>query len=98
VRTEVAAEKNLSRAVGLRYLPEGGPPSVVLKSAGRSVEPVLDRARRIGVPIVQDERLLDSLYRLPTDAAIGRELFELVAALLVHVYALDDAIRQEEEA
>lgn len=94
----MTAEQTFSRAVGLRYVPEEGPPSVVLKSAGRSVEPVLDSARRIGVPIVRDERLLESLYRLPTDAAIGSELFELVAALLVHVYALDDAIGQEEEA
>ena len=74
-----------------------GLPRVVLKGSGRLADEIVEagRRQRPALPLVEDELLLDALYRLPTDAEIGRDLFELVAALLAHVYAVD-AHRQEE--
>jgi hypothetical protein len=37
---------------------------------------------------------LEALYCLPVDGEIGRELFDLVAALLVHVFAIDDLAKE----
>lgn len=79
------------KVVGLRYRREEGLPRVILKGSGRLAEEILARgARSDGPPVVQKPEVLADLYRLPVDAEIGPELFELVALLLVHVYAVDE--------
>jgi type III secretion system FlhB-like substrate exporter len=40
---------------------------------------------------VHDGTLAEQLYRLPMEAPIGPELYELVAALLAHVFSLEHA-------
>ena len=97
---EMDDEAGPKRVVGLRYDPGEGLPQVVLKGAGPLAEELL--ARRIGLgsrspPVIKDAALLDALYRLPVDGAIGPELFEAVAALLVHVFAVDARVRAERE-
>jgi flagellar biosynthesis protein len=88
----------LQRVVGLKYEPGGeGLPQVVLKGAGRLAEEVLERRIGLGLrspPVVKDAALVDALYRLPVDGAIGPELFEAVAALLVHVFAVEAKVRE----
>lgn len=84
------------RVVGLSYEPGEGLPQVVVKGSGQAAEQILRRSQVLGgPPIVKDPALAQQLFRLPMDAQIGPELFELVAALLAHVYALD---RQKEES
>lgn len=91
------ADKKLSRrVVGLRYEPGAGLPRVVLKGGGDQADAVLKQVRRTGGPVVvKDESLVKQLYRLPVDAEIGRDLFELVAILLVHVFAIDEKNKGE---
>ncbi|WP_179957690.1 flagellar protein FhlB [Exilibacterium tricleocarpae] len=91
-------DKTVRRVVGLQYDPEAGPPRVVLKSAGVAAQAVLDESESLvsGPALVQDEALLQQLYRLPLDAAIDPSLYELVAILLAQVYAADAAFLQEE--
>ena len=76
------------RAVGLAY--EGGAslPRVVVKAVGEPAEALLHR-ERWRTPVVEDDLLSRALFRLPIDASIGRELFEVVAAVLVHIVAVD---------
>ena len=84
-------EKNIQRVVGVKYEPGKGLPRVILKGSGEQAREIIDHGQRIqGPPLVEDEKLLEQLYRLPMDAEIGPELYELVAALLVHVYAIED--------
>ncbi|MEE8058577.1 MAG: EscU/YscU/HrcU family type III secretion system export apparatus switch protein [Pseudomonadales bacterium] len=89
-----ATEEVAKRVIGLKYRPHEGVPTVVLKGAGRTADDVLNEAERLGAgpPVVKDEALLDRLYRLPVDVAIDPDLFELVAILLVHVYAVDESV------
>ena len=87
---------NIKRVVGLKYTPQEGPPKVILKGAGKTAEEVIRQARQLAEhKIVEDEKLLDQLFRLPVDAPIDAELFQLVAVLLVHIYKLDEAVRNE---
>lgn len=80
----------LKKVVGLKYEPGEGLPQVVVKGSGPAAEEILRRQDAAGgPPIVQDGALAAQLYRLPMDAAIGPELFELVAALLAHVFSLE---------
>jgi type III secretion system FlhB-like substrate exporter len=45
--------------------------------------------------VVRDPELVEQLYRLPMDGHIGPELFQLVATLLAHVFAIDEKLRGE---
>ena len=86
-----------SRVVGLRYDGADALPTVVLKGSGLLAEQVLRERRRRpdAPPLVHNPTLLDALYRLPVDAAIGSELFHAVAAILAHVLAVDARQRGE---
>jgi type III secretion system FlhB-like substrate exporter len=42
-----------------------------------------------GVEVMQNAALLQSLSRLPIDGKIGADLFQVVAKLIAHVFALD---------
>jgi type III secretion system FlhB-like substrate exporter len=90
------ADSPTPKVVGLKYEPEQGLPRVILKGGGKLAEDIVAAGKRVedGPPLVKDERLLEALYRLPVDGEIGRELFDLVAALLVHVYAVDDRAKE----
>ncbi|MCK7581361.1 MAG: flagellar hook-basal body complex protein [Chromatiales bacterium] len=48
-----------------------------------------------GPMVVKDKALLDQLFRLLMDAQIGPELFQVVAALLAHVFAVEQKRREE---
>jgi flagellar biosynthesis protein len=84
-----------ARVVGLRYDPEDGLPQVVVKGAGQMAEEVLRRRDWLhDQPVVRDPQLVEQLFKLPVDARIGPELFQLVAALLVHVFAIEEKLKR----
>lgn len=92
--TDEDSEK-IKRVVGLRSGDSLARPTVLLKGAGNTADEVLEEAKKLGLvakgpPIVEDAALLEQLFRLPVDAPIGRELFELVAIVLLHVYSADE--------
>ncbi len=84
-------DQEIKRVVGLKYEPQAGVPKVVLKGVGATADQVVEAAEAMtgGPVLVQDEGLLERLYRLPVDAPIDADLFQLVAILLVHVYSVD---------
>lgn len=91
-----APEAPPRRVVGLKYTPDEGLPQVILKGAGPLAEEILQRRRaRVGTQVVRNEALLQSLYRLPLDARIGPELFQVVAVILAHVFALETQRQSE---
>jgi type III secretion system FlhB-like substrate exporter len=85
------------RVVGLQYRPEEGLPRVILKGGGRLASEIMRRRDALrGPPVVRNEQLVKALYRLPVDGEIGPELFELVAILLVHVFAVEESEERRE--
>ncbi|MCU7815194.1 MAG: EscU/YscU/HrcU family type III secretion system export apparatus switch protein [Candidatus Thiodiazotropha sp. (ex Rostrolucina anterorostrata)] len=89
------ADKGPSKVVGLKYEPQQGLPKVILKGSGKLAEEIITAGKQMDGPsLVKDERLLEALYRLPIEGEIGPELFELVAALLVHVFAIDELAKE----
>lgn len=87
---------NAKRVVGLRYEPGEGLPQVILKGSGEMADEILRRRDWLRQqPLVKDAALVEQLYRLPVDARIGPELFELVAALLVHVFSMEEQLRRQ---
>jgi flagellar biosynthesis protein len=88
----------IKRVVGLRYVPDEGLPQVILKGSGPLAEALLARRdRHVGPQVVRNEALLQSLYRLPIDSAIGPELFRVIAAILAHVFALEHKMSTQDK-
>jgi len=85
------------KVVGIAYEPGKGLPRVVVKGSGPMAEQVLrEHDPAAGPLLVKDPQLLQQLYRLPMDAEIGPELFQLVAALLAHVFAVEQRLKEEQ--
>jgi len=86
----------VNKVVGLHYRPAGGLPQIVVKGCGDMAEQILKQRDWLsGRPVVRDPKLAEQLYRLPMDGHIGPELFQLVATLLAHVFAMDEKLRGE---
>jgi len=89
------------RLVGLAYEPGEGLPRVMLKASAMHAEEILRTHRRGGSDapaLVKNPELVQALYRLPIDAPIGRDLFSVVAAVLVHVFAVDATLSEARDA
>lgn len=79
-----------TKVVGVGYTPGAAAPVVVVKGAGEAAATLLERARaQEGLNVIQDERLVQELYRIPIDGAVGSALFPVMATLLVHVLECD---------
>jgi len=85
------------RVVGLRYEPGEGLPAIILKGSGPLAQALLAERRAQGMPVVKDEALAQALYQLPLDCAIGPALYEAVAVLLSHVFAVDGKLQGERQ-
>lgn len=85
----------IKKVVGLSYNDAGRLPSIVLKGVGNAAENIEAVFGKLNEPyrIVEDKELLDKLFRLPTESEISADLYELVAILLVHVYAIEAKLK-----
>ena len=91
-----APQHEVEKVVGLAYEPGGPLPRVVVKGAGEFAERILrDRDWLRGQTVIRDPQLAEQLFRLPVDGQIGAELFQLVAILLTHVFAIEEKLRGE---
>jgi len=88
-------EGTRKKIVGLQYRKGQGLPKVILKGSGKRAEEIVSVRKHDGPIVVKDKKLAEQLYRLPIDAEIGKDLFELVAILLVHVYRLEEQLKDK---
>jgi type III secretion system FlhB-like substrate exporter len=89
-------EAGIKKVVGLKYEIGEGLPRVILKGSGRLADDILRQRDAINGPmVVKNEKLARELFKLPVDGEIGPELFELVAILLVHVYAVEEKLSRD---
>jgi flagellar biosynthesis protein len=87
-----------TKVVGLAYSRREELPKVVVKGCGEMAERLLrERDWLHGPAVVEDPKLAEQLWRLPVDGEIGPELFQLVAILLTHVFAIEERLRGEEQ-
>jgi type III secretion system FlhB-like substrate exporter len=87
---------NENKVVGLKYEPGEGVPTVILKGSGETADSIIELAKKIkGPEIVEDKELLKKLYRMPIDAEISPELYDLVALVLAHVFTVEDKFKRD---
>ena len=61
-------------------------PQVVAKGRGVIAERLISLARQHGIPIIEDQLLVESLDKLNVNQQIPAELYQVVAEILVAVY------------
>jgi len=89
-------EKKENKVVGLKYELGEGLPAVILKGSGETADSIIDLAKKIqGPEIVEDKELLKKLYRMPIDAEISPELYDLVALVLAHVFTVEEKFKKD---
>ena len=85
-----------NKVIGLAYPSREELPKVVVKGCGEMADRLLrERDWLNGPPVVKDSQLAEQLWQLPVDGQIGPELFQLVAILLTHVFAIEEQLRGE---
>ncbi len=84
--------KKMKEAAALRYDPEkGGAPEIVALGKGEVAERIVQKAKENDVPLYEDAKLAHNLNYLHVGDEIPRELYEVIAQILVFVNGLDDS-------
>ena len=79
------------QAAALRYDAEANAaPAVVALGQGKMAERILEKAEEYDVPIVEDDNLVRVLAQLSVGDQIPRELYTVVAQMLVFISRMDD--------
>lgn len=76
-------------AVALEYDEHRGAPRVVAAGKGHVAERIIEEAAAAGVPVHNDPELAHALNLLEIGEEIPRELYEVVAQVLVFVADMD---------
>jgi type III secretion system FlhB-like substrate exporter len=91
-------KKELKKVVGLQYEPGKGLPRVIVKGSGCIAEELLKkRSVGSGPKVFKNKELVDKLYRLPMEAEITKDTFQLVAILLTHVFSIEEKLKNDNE-
>jgi flagellar biosynthesis protein len=82
------------KAAALRYDPSvDDAPRVIAKGQRKLAEQIVARGRDAGVPVVENEELVNALVSLPLDQEIPVELYAVVAEVLAWVLQMKTAVR-----
>lgn len=83
------------KAVALRYEQgKDSAPKVVAKGRGWIAEKIIEIARHHGVPLKEDEALIEVLSKLELYEEIPVELYKAVAEILVFVYQIKGQLKE----
>ena len=84
--------KKIKEVAALRYDPEkGGAPEIVALGRGETADRIIEKAKENDVPLYEDAKLAHTLNYLHVGDEIPRELYEVIAQILVFVSSLDDS-------
>ncbi len=72
-------------------------PTVVAKGKGDTAERILAQAKAHGIPVQEDETLVELLGKLNMNQQIPEELFQVVAEVFAFIYRLDKKTDHHQE-
>ncbi len=86
--------KESKKAVALKYEAEkDSAPKVVAKGRGYIAQKIIELARQHGIPMKEDDALVEVLSKLDIYEEIPMELYKAVAEILVFVYQIKGRIK-----
>lgn len=87
----MAKERKIESAVALKYkADEDIAPKVIAKGEKKVAENIVAKAKKLDIPVYQDEKLANQLKNLEIDDNIPQELYEAVAQVLLFITRLDN--------
>ena len=84
-------------AVALEYNPSEEAPKIVASGKGFLAERIIEKAKEADVPVHKDDRLAQSLSKLEIGDYIPKELYQVVAEVLLFVDRMDRIKAKEDE-
>ena len=78
-------KRELKTAVALSYDTEDVAPKIIAGGKGYVAEKIIERAKEEQIPVHKDEKLADTLSKLEIGDYIPKELYGVVAEVLVFV-------------
>lgn len=86
-------------AVAIKHVfaKKGEVPKVVASGRGYIAAQILELAKEHEIPQKTDEKLAQSLIKVPAGTQIPEELWEAMAEILAQIYHLDEKMRQKSE-
>lgn len=76
-------------AIALEYNSNEEAPKVIASGHGHLADKIIDKAQEYDIPVHQDEKLANSLSNIEIGEYIPKELYQVVAEVLVYVDAMD---------
>ncbi|MDN5344823.1 MAG: flagellar biosynthesis protein [Clostridia bacterium] len=91
-------QDKVKKVVALRYNDDlDQVPRVVASGKGQIADKIIAKARETGIPVYRDSDLAEMLAGLAIGSAIPVELYQVVAEVLVFIYALDQGAKTRPE-
>lgn len=84
-------------AVALEYNPNDEAPKIIASGKGVLAERIIEKAKEADVPVHKDDRLAHSLSKLEIGDYIPKELYQVVAEVLLFVDRMDRIKAKEDE-
>ncbi|MCR5153428.1 MAG: EscU/YscU/HrcU family type III secretion system export apparatus switch protein [Lachnospiraceae bacterium] len=78
-------EKNKKTAVALEYNDSLDAPKILATGKGHLADKIVEKAKEAGVPLYKDAKLANTLSKLDIGDSIPKELYKVVAEILVFV-------------
>lgn len=82
-------ERRRLEAIALSYQAGDEAPKVIATGKGYVAETILEKAKESNIPIHKDEKVADALSELELGEYIPKELYEIVAEIMVFVGSMD---------
>ena len=84
------SEEQEQKAVAVRYdVEKDRAPRVTAKGRSLVADRILAEAKKNGIPVYQNNSLVNMLMALEIDREIPPELYRTIAEVLAHVYRID---------
>ena len=99
MKASLIDEKNRKpkTAVALEYDPSDEAPKIIASGKGFLAERIIEKAKEADVPVHKDDRLAQSLSKLEIGDYIPKELYQVVAEVLLFVDRMDRIKAKEDE-
>jgi len=89
-------KKKIKEAAALKYSPQKGTaPEIVALGKGEIAEKIIEKAIESNVPLYEDAALAHTLNYMQIGDEIPRELYEVVAQIMVFVSQLDSSYKEK---
>lgn len=81
--------ETVKTAVAVAYTPGEQAPKILATGKGKVAEKIIETAKQKNVPFYKDDKLANTLAKLEIGDMIPKELYEVVAEILVFVDDMD---------